>query len=186
MNKIKWRHVDGTYVDAHAWIRCGNDLAAGDGGRWWTGKRIRETRGRLLQPLLHLTAAYSASRAAPQRGAPRKIDRSSGGITVLRGRRNMAWPAKGAQRPTVMRDGTEVGEGMTMEGGGGGWRTSTPAWPWRRPVVEKKGRGREMRCSQARWGLAAARDFDPSSDLPLCNFGPSPFLLFSQEGPFLL
>ena len=34
--------------------------------------------------------------------------------------------------------------------------------------------------------LAAARDFDPSSDLPLCNFGPSPFLLSSQEGPFLL
>ena len=35
-------------------------------------------------------------------------------------------------------------------------------------------------------GIAAARDFDPSSDLPLCNFGPSPFLLSSQEGPFLL
>ena len=34
----------------------------------------------------------------------------------------MAWPAKAAQRPTVMRDGTKVGEGMTMEGGGGGWR----------------------------------------------------------------
>ena len=71
MNKIKWRHVDGTYVDAHAWIRCGNDLAAGDGGRWWTGKRIRETRGRLLQPLLHLSAAYRARRAATQRGAGR-------------------------------------------------------------------------------------------------------------------
>ena len=34
----------------------------------------------------------------------------------------MAWPAKAAHRPTVMRDGTKVGEGMTMEGGGGGWR----------------------------------------------------------------
>ena len=31
-----------------------------------------------------------------------------------------------------------------------GWqrRTTTPAWLWRRPVVEKKGRGREMRCAR--------------------------------------
>ena len=40
------------------------------------------------------------------------------------------------------------------------------------------GWGRREMC-QAQWGLAAARDFDPSSDLPLCNFGPSPFLLSS-------
>ena len=40
------------------------------------------------------------------------------------------------------------------------------------------GWGRREMC-HAQWGLAAARDFDPSSDLPLCIFGPSPFLLSS-------
>ena len=49
----------------------------------------------------------------------------------------------------------------------------------------RSGEGERWRC-QTRWGSAASRDFDPSSDLPLCNFGPSPFLLSSQEGPFLL
>ena len=38
---------------------------------------------------------------------------------------------------------------------------------------------RERQIWPARWASAAARDFDPSSDLPLCNFGPSPFLLSS-------
>ena len=44
----------------------------------------------------------------------------------------------------------------------GEWLTTTPAWPWWRPMVEKKGRGREMRCSQAQRGsVASARDLIP-------------------------
>ena len=49
-----------------------------------------------------------------------------------------------------------------------------------------EGVGAEGRWRYQAWrGSAAARDFHPSSDLPLCNFGPSPLLLSSQ-GPFLL